>query len=101
MSNPEKVVAPFTPDQVASLNGFQESGVFHPFTCGGEHCRNDLVAKEDGWHCPASSCEYEQDWAHDFMANWSWLSSYLLQRTRQLSGDTLQKVWELTKPKPR
>ena len=60
----------FTPDEVASLNGFQESGMFHPFTCGTSSLHRDLVAAEDGWHCP--ECDYRQDWAHDFMKNWNW-----------------------------
>lgn len=53
----------FSPDEVESLNGFQNSRVFHPFTCGsGNRCdakhldgEGLLVAKEDGWHCPAST----------------------------------------------
>lgn len=68
-----RVSAPFSADQVASLNGYQSSGVFHEFTCGSEDCPADqatLIAAEDGWHCPA--CSYTQDWAHHFMADGSW-----------------------------
>lgn len=61
--------APFTPEQVESLNGFQRCGCFHPFTCG--KCRNDLIATEQGWVCQ-NGCDYTQDWAHDFMADNSW-----------------------------
>lgn len=57
--------APFTNEQVKALNEFQNSGMFHPFTCG--KCRADLVAHQDGWHCPNPQCDYTQDWAHDFM----------------------------------
>ena len=70
------VRAPFTPDQVASLNGYQASGAFHEFTCGNELCPGTdgqdaaLVATEGGWRCPA--CPYTQDWAHDSMADGSW-----------------------------
>lgn len=32
------VYAPFTPEQIESLNRYQPSGVFHPFTCGGDMC---------------------------------------------------------------
>lgn len=51
----------------------------HPFTCGGttgdgRDCRHDLVATEDGWVCPA--CAYTQNWAHDFMADFSWKATY-------------------------
>lgn len=59
--------APWTEDQINSLNAFQVSGCYHPFTCG--DCRKDLIAAADGWHC---SCGYSQDWAHKIMADWSW-----------------------------
>lgn len=67
---------PFTLDQAASLNAYQASGSFHPFTCGNDLCPGTggehavLVAGEDGWHCPA--CTYTQDWAHEAMADWQW-----------------------------
>jgi len=73
-----KVTAPFTPEQVASLNSYQVSGAFHEFTCGNDSYHDDddeqsvLVAKEDGWHCPAAGCGYTQDWAHSAMADGSW-----------------------------
>jgi len=72
-----KVVAPWTSDQVASLNGYQESGKFHPFTCGNPDCPrirdrpSVLIARVPGWVCPMN-CGYQQDWAHDWMANGSW-----------------------------
>ena len=68
------VEAPWTVDQVASLNGYQTCGVMHPFTGSrgpnGEE-RPDLIATCAGW------VEYEggpivQTWAHEFMANWAW-----------------------------
>lgn len=68
----------FTADEVRSLNEYQASGAFHPFTCGGDridemHLDGEglLVATEDGWHCPY--CEYrQQTWCHQFMKDWSW-----------------------------
>jgi hypothetical protein len=63
-------VPPWTPEEVASLNGYQWSGVFHPFTCGNAECRAILVATESGWTCP--DCEYRQAWAHQIMANGAW-----------------------------
>ena len=76
-----KIEAPFTPEQVSYLNAFQNSGRFHPFTCGGD--RGDeahtayraehggdfgqLVATAEGWICPV--CGYRQTWAHDFTAS--------------------------------
>ena len=66
-----RISAPFTPEQVMALNRFQTSGEMHPFTCGqrDEHPEDPgiLVAINHGWVCPAA-CDYEQDWAHDFMA---------------------------------
>lgn len=60
-------LAPWTPEQVEALNRFQQSGRFHPFTCPTAHPEGrDLVAAEDGWHCPR--CPYTQDWAHAFQA---------------------------------
>ncbi len=66
--------APFTADEVDSLNAYQREGVLHPFTCG--QCLRDeqndgvLVASGSGWHCPA--CDHVQDWCHDWMADWAW-----------------------------
>lgn len=78
------VYAPFTEEQIESLNGYQASGVMHPFTCdgprmdaahkayteahGGDY--GQLVATAAGWHCPV--CDYKQFWAHAFMADGSW-----------------------------
>ncbi len=84
-----KVTAPFTADQVASLNAYQGSGVFHEFTCGNDSCpgvggeKARLVAYADGWHCEAG-CGYGQDWAHAIMADWSW--------RREASDTSLSRV---------
>lgn len=77
------VYAPFTDDQVNSLNAYQVAGVMHPFTCGNRSERSHvwrdgdgdlglLMATPAGWTCP--QCDYTQDWAHGFMADWSWRS---------------------------
>lgn len=58
------IKAPWTKEQVENLNFYQQSGVWHPFTCGNS-CGSDLVAAENGWMCP--KCAYTQDWAHPFM----------------------------------
>jgi hypothetical protein len=66
----------FTPEEVMSLNEYQASGMFHPFTCGtGLRMRHPdgegvLVATEYGWICP--HCGYKQDWAHEWMKDGSW-----------------------------
>jgi ribosomal protein S27AE len=76
MIKSDHIEAPFTEDQVKSLNGYQKSGYCHPFTCGNDKCpkprfeHSILVAKSDGWHCPR--CAYTQTWAHKFMADGSW-----------------------------
>ena len=68
------VRAPFSDDQVNSLNSFQNSGYCHPFTCV---CgRSDLIAKYLGWFCPKCN-RIVQDWAHPFMANWNWKNNLL------------------------
>jgi hypothetical protein len=68
----EKIRAPWTPEQVAALNAFQQRGGMHPFTCGHEHPAHPdavLEATPKGWRCFVLGCEYEQDWAHAFMAD--------------------------------
>ncbi len=65
-----------TKEQIESFNEYQESGVFHPFTCGTKelHKHSDdedvLVAESEGLYCP--SCNYRQDWAHSWMLDGSW-----------------------------
>lgn len=63
----------FNADQVASLNAYQVAGVMHPFTCGHRDHSTELVAHPDGWYCPITKTKV-QDWAHGFMADWSWTS---------------------------
>lgn len=66
----------FTPQEVHSLNEYQNHGVMHPFTCGGgqrtEHPDGEgiLMATTQGWVCPY--CDYRQDWAHESMKNGNW-----------------------------
>jgi hypothetical protein len=64
------VSAPFTTNQVASLNAYQTEGAAHPFTCGVSGCREALKATAAGWVCPR--CDYRQTLAHAFMADGSW-----------------------------
>jgi hypothetical protein len=91
-----KVSAPWTPEQVDSLNRYQESGLMHPYTCpnrgtghpDGAADRGVLVATVDGWTCP--DCTYTQDWAHPWSADGTW--EQLQAPTRwvldQLRGET-------------
>jgi len=70
--------APFTDEQVSELNAYQDSAVFHPFTCNNSECRAILVAVRDGWVCPNEqaamndSPAVQQTWAHRFMADGTW-----------------------------
>lgn len=64
-----RVRAPFTPEQVESLNAYQRSGRFHEFTCACGHIA--LIARPEGWICP-NYCGYTQDWAWSWMADGSW-----------------------------
>ncbi|MFD4596774.1 hypothetical protein ACFWPQ_01950 [Streptomyces sp. NPDC058464] len=68
----DKIRAPWTPEQVAALNEFQQGGWMHPFTCGYEHPAHPnavLKATTNGWRCYVIDCDWEQDWAHAFMAD--------------------------------
>lgn len=76
-----KLRAPFTRDEVWSLNAYQDAGVMHPYTC--PTCREQaprigderLVATTFGWVCRNRNlygCHYVQYWAHDWTANWRW-----------------------------
>lgn len=75
------IYAPWTDEQVAALNRWQDCDWVHPFTCGkrdtpdhkldakvhGKHDHGILIATTNGWQCPV--CDYTQNWAHDFMLN--------------------------------
>lgn len=60
------VKAPWTQDQVAALELYQQHPRFHPYTCPYTHdWRNRrLVPTVDGWVCGHPHCDYTQDWAH-------------------------------------
>ncbi len=69
----DKIVPPWTSEQVAALNSYQRAGRFHPFTCGNRdenrrrHRKHPVLrATRVGWVCDA--CGYRQTWAHAFMA---------------------------------
>ena len=61
-----KIHAPWTENQVAALNGWQQRLDVHSFTCGNDSRHAVLVATPDGWRCV--ECAYQQLWAHAFMA---------------------------------
>jgi hypothetical protein len=93
---PKKV---FTDDEVASLNGYQACGYWHPFTC---ECGEDLIATSTGWKC--DHCPYTQTWAHSWMKDWSWKKSPLAATVkhslpRDISG-SLSRTRIYTSPEP-
>lgn len=68
-----KTYAPWTNDLVVVLNGYQNNGGYHPYTCpnrNNEIHENHalangsylglLEATPQGWLCPV--CKYTQDW---------------------------------------
>lgn len=83
----KQIEAPWTEDQVRSLNEYQASGCMHPFTC---HCRGSLVAQTDGWKCP-STCDWKQTWCWDWMADWSWKSMEDFQQ--RLKAQVPPELW--------
>lgn len=66
--NFDNVVAPFTDDEVHSLNEFQKCGFLHPFTC---ECGEEMVADNAGWLCEKCN-DHVQDWAVRMMTDMSW-----------------------------
>lgn len=86
----ELVKAPWDDEQLASLNGYQLSGVMHPFTCGQPDCRATLVARQFGWFCWRCG-NHTQDWAHPFMTNWSWKEAYHGEAQR---SEAAEAFWE-------
>lgn len=69
----DKVLAPWTEQEVENLHRYQVAGNFHPFTCGGTRHRytTELVPTVQGWECPAPRCTYTQQWAWEFMVNYT------------------------------
>lgn len=95
----ERLHAPWTPAQVQALNRYQQAGRMHPFTCGYsaeyEHPggSTELVATIGGWICPY--CEYEQDWAHPFMADPEYGRPWIATHDEP-SAEALAEMPELT-----
>lgn len=61
----------WTDEQVANLNRYQRSAVFHPYTCVNYHGRKDrnLMATPWGWVCP--NCDYTGTKAMEMMLNFT------------------------------
>ena len=69
----EQSVPPWTEDQVASLNAYQQSRVMHPFTGTrkADGSETILIATPEGW-IAAPEGPIVQTWAHSWMADLSW-----------------------------
>jgi hypothetical protein len=90
------IKAPWTYEQVEALQLYQDSGIFHPFTCGN---RDDhpvvhgdkgiLIPTVRGWIC--QFCDYTQDWAHPAMFDRTELERMLNARNEMFgkSSETL------------
>lgn len=66
MIKSDRTFAPWTDEQVETLNKFQALEFIHPFTCI-EHSNLPLIATKSGWVC--AKCDYTQGWAHAEMAD--------------------------------
>lgn len=69
-----KTSSPWTEDQVASLNGYQQCDLYHPFTGQNRQPNSDetiLIATPEGW-VEFDGGPVVQTWAHEFMLDWSW-----------------------------
>lgn len=68
--NDMKISAPWTDDQVKSLNEYQQCDRVHPFT---GRLGEPLIATKSGWISPNDPFRcVVQTWAHPFMLDWSW-----------------------------
>jgi hypothetical protein len=72
--NFDRVKAPWSKDQVESINAYQSSKFIHPFTCGSEivHKYPESILEADLYALHCKKCSYLQSWVYSFMADWSW-----------------------------
>jgi rubrerythrin len=101
--SPTTIRAPWTSEEVDSLNNFQQYGNIHPFTC--RTCGYTLRAYQDGWWC--TNCnKRRQLWAHWFMfesADEHWASNNwgrLMGQQQATTPDPAEGKTTLVAPKP-
>jgi len=63
-----KSLAPWTEDEVASINEYQRSNKFLPFVCSERH---NLTAKSDGFSCPICP-QFFLNWTYPWVLNSFW-----------------------------
>ena len=66
--DPRIIEAPFTLDQVKSINRYQSSGLMKPLTC--DICSGRYYAREEGLIC--KRCMSQASFVPKFTANWFW-----------------------------
>jgi hypothetical protein len=83
----KNVNAPFSEQQMASLQRFQACEMMHPYTC--HHCSHKLVPIVDGLLCPEHGLV--QTWVIGFTANGGWQDHELqmLEMVEELKRDDL------------
>lgn len=85
--------APWTDDQVESLNGFQHCGYLHEFRSERDKL---LVATNLGWVEEGTTTPIVQTWAHEFMTNWEWCN---MRPFSDVASQTLDQVIKVYDPK--
>lgn len=60
---------PFTDAECVAFNTYQQSSMFHPYTCGNDSTHALLVCSPGGLDCP--DCDYHQEWMHEFTAEFN------------------------------
>jgi len=79
------VECPWNLDQVESLNRYQDSGVFHPYTT---LAHKNLIATELGW-VEEDGGPIVQTWAHSFTCDWSWLEAKIVNDALRLAANRI------------
>jgi hypothetical protein len=64
MKDPELIFVPWSKEIVEKLTEYQQSGLYHPYTC---MCGEILIATSSGWVCV--KCDYIQIWAYESTLN--------------------------------
>jgi hypothetical protein len=93
------IYEPFTDKQIKSINEFQRSKHWHPFTCGKVHCDGILTATKHGVVCRKCG-NWRQTWVHDFMADNSWKKLDMLQEAAEKSIEEYQRVKQCLETNP-
>lgn len=66
--------APWTQDEVHSIDEYQQDEDLHPLTCPDCAGNQALSAYLDGLKC--KSCNYTQNWVYPWMADYNWHHLY-------------------------